>query len=178
MLADFEIFVEHGEPVSIAAISDILSIIADASEIAALEVIDSAVLRTLDLPDEFMEALRTSIHDEKSNSFWLYSVEPGSSKFKGKIGGLLMTLILMTAGKISGNAAWDVIKDTDLWRHVQPRAVEITNNFTNAIGKNLQALAKKQTDHDQLVFEVEIVGDRIRLRVRPSRKQFNIVTLG
>lgn len=174
---DCEIVILHETPVSMDALREAIEFISTCSERAALQLLDSAIFQDLDLPSEFFKMAIQTVEEETAHAFWLHSVEAGSSKFSGSIRKYVVLLVIGTISKFGGNIAFDVVKDTENYQRIQPHLVEMTDQYTNLFVEHARTLASERTPEEQIMVDIEIVGDRLRMTVRPSRKQYQTISV-
>lgn len=175
MELNIEIIVQHDRPVSGDAIREILNILSETAETAAIRVINGLPFRSLNIS---ADSARRHVHEACLHAFWLDSVEPGSSKFKGKIGGVILSIFIAATGGTVSRAAFDVIEDTQAYQTAKPHLVEAADEFTKAFVEALQKSAQERGERpDELEFFIEL-GEPVRIFVRPSRRQSDGISSG
>jgi hypothetical protein len=178
MPGECEIILEHGGPVSIDALREAILLITEASEGAAFQLLRSAVFADIGLPPDFFEAADAAVRRESQHAFWLESVEPGSSKFKGTVSGFVLKVLAGAISALGGHIAFDVVQDTELYQRLQPHLVEITDQYTNLLVEHIRARTEDRQPPGQLTFFVERTADRVRIVILPSRTQTEFISLG
>lgn len=175
MELNIEIIIQHEHPVSGDAIREILNILSETAETAAIVVINGPLFPGLNIP---AHNARRHVHEACLHAFWLDSVESGSSKFKGKIGGVILSIFIAATGGTISRAAFDVIEDTQAYQTAKPHLVEATDEFTKAFVEALQKSAEERRERpDELLYFVEL-GEPVRIFVRPSRRQSDSISSG
>jgi hypothetical protein len=178
MPGECEIILEHGGPVSFDALHEAIELIRDASEGAAIQLLRSGTVAELNLSGDLLTAAMAAVRTESPHSFWLASVEPGSSKFKGTVSGFILRIFAAAVSATAGHIAFDVIQQTETYQELRPHLVELTDQYTDLLVEQLRARTSDRKPPEQLALIVEPVGDRLRIVILPSRRQLEYVSLG
>lgn len=165
MIDRFTIEVLHEEPVSMAVLLEGLSIVFEATERAALDILVEYG-RDYDLSDDFWLAALSDVHTLVPECFWLESVEQGSSRFHGYLKPIVVAFIAGLASKV----AFDVIKDTEPYLQMKAVAVSQIDETWDRVVSYINNPPEPRP-HDAPRVEAMIVGDRVRFVVIPPKER-------
>lgn len=166
---DTEIILDHDRSVSSSAINQIFEILNTVNRHSSYNFLNSDFFHDFELTDKQIQQAKEIVDELVQDTFWLNSVEPGSSKFTGAIIGAVFSAI----GIVTGNIASDILHESQSYQDFVKKSAEHFDNFSNLFVYNLNHY-NEEREEDDFWIQAEHVGDRLRIYVRPSHRQTNI----
>ena len=104
--------------------------------------------------------MKIFIREHEGDSVWLEQVEPGSSKFRGKLVALALAGLAFFVG--------DVVRETRHYKQTVKWSAEKVDRFADWLVSDIRKNKNVQ---------VERVGDRVRILVIPDRREIELSKL-
>ncbi len=164
---DMDVILEPDGLVSMDTLRQFIEIMCKSVEMASLQMLDSAIIDELGIPKEKIEEIKFFIADTSRDSLWLASVEPGSIKLKGIMGGILLFLAgALSTGIINRSEYADAIMDKGA--KILDQSINLTIEHSKIAIETISATGEEVID---IIIEKTKDNSKVVVRIIPVDRQ-------